>query len=279
MNAPDRIIPIAEASALVFIRASSLAELFDCPARWSAKYLEGKRLPRSAAAQLGTAVHAGTAAFDSSRLPGGSPITAVDAAGALVDAIHRPDEEVEWDDTNPNDAERIALALHTRYCSDIAPRQNYLGVEVTCEKLKLPDLGIALTGTTDRIRRVAGGGNGIADLKTGGKAVGTDGRAVTQGHSAQLGVYELLAEHASGIPITEPAQIVGMQTGKTAAAQRVGTGEVPNARAALVGTEEQPGLLLHASRLIHSGAFFGNSKSFLCSPRYCPAHPTCPFKG
>lgn len=262
---------------LVFIRASSLAELFDCPARWASKYIDGKRLPRSAAAQLGTAVHAGTAAFDHSRLPGGIPVSADDAAGALVDAIHHPDEAVDWEDTKPNDAERIALALHTRYCFDIAPKQTYLGVEVKCEKLELPELGIALTGTTDRVRKTSRG-HGISDLKTGGKAVGADGRAVTQGHGTQLGVYELLAEHAMGLQITEPAQIVGMQTGKTAAAQRVGLGEVPDARAALVGTEESPGLLEHASRLIKSGAFYGNSKSWLCSERYCPAHPTCRFK-
>lgn len=278
MNAPDRIIPIADASSLVAIRASSLAELFDCPARWEAKHILGMRSPRSAAAQLGTAVHAGTAVFDASRLPGGSPVSADDAAGALVDAIHKPEEEVDWDETTPRDAERVALALHTRYCAEIAPHQVYRGVEVTCERLELPDLGIALTGTTDRVREI-GGSLGIADLKTGGRAVGADGRAVTQGHGVQLGVYELLAEHAMGLHITAPAQIIGMNTGKTAAAQRVGTGEVPSARAALVGTEEQPGLLQHASRLIHSGAFYGNPKSFLCSPKYCPRHGVCTFKG
>lgn len=281
MNAPDRTV-IASAwpaqRELVFIRASSLAELFDCPARWEAKYILGMRGPRSAAAQLGTAVHAGTAVFDASRLPGGSPVSADDAAGALVDAIHKPEEEVDWDDTAPNDVERIALALHTKYCNDIAPRQVYRGVEVKCEKLELPELGIALTGTTDRVRETPSG-LGISDLKTGKTAVGADGKANTQGHGTQLGVYELLAEHAMGLHITAPAQIVGMNTGKTPAAQRVATGEVPDARAVLIGTEEQPGLLEHASRLIHSGAFYGNSKSWLCSEKYCPAHSTCRFKG
>lgn len=275
MNALDRI---AVAAPLVFIRASSLGEIFDCPARWAAKNLEGLRMPRSVAAQLGTAVHAGTAVFDTSRLPGGSPVSADDAAGALVDAIHKPEEEVDWEDSAPNDVERIALALHTKYCADVAPTQIYRGVEVACEKLELPDLGIALTGTTDRVRETPAG-LGITDLKTGKTAVNTEGRANTQGHGPQLGVYELLAEHAMGLHITAPAQIVGMNTGKTAAAQRVGTGEVQDARAALVGTEEEPGLLQHASRLIHSGAFFGNPKSYLCGPKYCPAHPTCRFKG
>lgn len=270
MNAPER--------PLVLIRASSLAELFDCPARWAAKHLDGLRMPRSAAAQLGTAVHAGTAVFDSSRLPGASPVTADDAAGALVDAIHKPEEEVDWDDSKPQDVERIALALHTRYCTEVAPQQQYVGVEVKCEKLELPDLGIALTGTTDRVR-VTPQGNGIVDLKTGKTAVSAEGKANTQGHATQLGVYELLAQHATGIDITAPAQIVGMNTGKTPAAQRVAAADVPDARAALVGTEEQPGLLEHASRLIRSGAFYGNAKSYLCSERYCPAHSTCRFKG
>lgn len=264
--------------AIIPIRASSLAELFDCPARWEAKHLLGMRGPRSAAAQLGTAVHAGTALFDESRLPGGSPITADDAAGAVVDAIHKPEEAVDWEDTKPTEAERIALALHTRYCSEIAPAQTYVGVEVQCERLELSDLGIALTGTTDRVRQLSDGRLGIADLKTGGRAVGTDGRAVTQGHAVQLGVYELLAEHGMGVPITAPAQIVGMNTGKTAAGQRVGTGEVDSPRHALLGSEEAPGLLEHASRLIHSGAFYGNSKSMLCSAKFCPRHGVCAFK-
>ena len=263
---------------MFFIRASAIAELFDCPARFAAKHIDGLRLPRSAAAQLGTAIHASTGAFDASRLPGGIPITPDDAAGALVDAIHHPEEDVDWEDTLPRDAERIGLALHSRYCSEIAPTQTYRGVEVRCEKLEIPDLGIALTGTTDRVRETPAG-LGIADLKTGGRAVGADGRATTQGHALQLGVYELLAEQAMGMHITAPAQIVGLNTGKTPAAQRVGTGEVHSGRTELVGDGENPGMLEYASLLIHSGNFFGNSKSVLCSSKYCPAHPTCRFKG
>jgi hypothetical protein len=262
---------------LVFIRASSLSELFDCPARWEAKHLLGMRGPRSAPAQLGTAVHAGTAVFDSSRLPGGSPVSAMDAADAVVKAIHHPEEDVDWADQSPRDAERIALALHTKYCFDVAPRQKYLGVEVTCEKLELPELGIALTGTNDRIRMV-GDRRGITDLKTGGRAVGSDGKAVTQKHELQLGVYELLAEHAMGVRIDAPAQIVGMNTGKTAASQRVGLGEVRNARQVLLGKDGEPGALERAAEIIHSGNFYGNPSSFLCSGKFCPRHAVCTFK-
>ena len=43
----QRIIPV---------RASSLSDLFDCPARWEAKNLNNKRLPSCAKARIGTAI-------------------------------------------------------------------------------------------------------------------------------------------------------------------------------------------------------------------------------
>lgn len=260
---------------LVFIRASSLAELFDCAHRWEGKHLLGMNGPTGGAAQLGSAVHAGTAAFDASRLPGGSPLTIDDAASAVVDTIHKPERDVDWGDTPVRQAERIALALHTKYCADIAPKQIYAGVEVTCERLELPDLGIALTGTNDRVRRLANGKLGITDLKTGKRAVKSDGKAETAKHALQLGVYELLATHAMGIPIEAPAQIVGMNTGTTPAAQRIGTGEVKNARELLLGTEDAPGFLEQASAIVRSGVFQANPSSFLCSAKYCPRWNSC----
>lgn len=269
MNAPERIaIPI---------RASGLSELFDCPARWAAKHIDGMHMPSSGAAQLGTAVHAGTAVFDSSRLPGGTPVTADDAAGAVVDAIYKPEHEVDWEEDKPQDAERIALSLHAKYCCEIAPSQTYAAVEIECERLELSDLGIVLTGTTDRVRKTETG-FGIADLKTGKTAVSADGTVKTAGHAFQLGVYELLAQASSGVPITESAQIIGLNTGKTPAAQRAGIGLVSGAREVLLGDGERPGVLEHAARLIHSGDFYGNPRSQLCGAKYCPAFSVCRFR-
>lgn len=262
---------------LTFIRASSLSTLFDCAHRFEGEQLLGMRKARSAPAQLGTAVHAGTAVFDASRLPGAAPMSIDDAASAVVDSIYHPEEDVAWTDMPASCAEKIALALHTKYCADVAPTQTYLGVEVKCERLELPDLGIALTGTTDRIRITSGGRNGIVDLKTGKRAVGADGKPETKKHAMQLGVYELLAEHASGVSITAPAQIVGMNTGETPATQRVGVGEVRDARAALVGTSELPGFLQQAARIVQSGDFPANPNSFLCSPKFCSRWNSCRF--
>ena len=261
---------------IVTIRASSLGRLFDCPASWAATHIDGKRMPSNGKAILGQAVHASTAVYDQSQLEG-SGITIDEAAGAVVNVIHHPEEDVDWDDDSPREAEQIALSLHGKYCRTIAPTQQYAGVEIKCERLEIADLGIALTGTTDRIRDTADG-LAISDLKTGKAAVGSDGIAKTAGHAYQMGVYELLAEQASGIPITGPAQIIGMNTAKTPASQRIGMGEIVGARVILLGDGETPGVLEYASRIIHSGDFFGNPRSMLCNKKYCPVFDTCKFR-
>ncbi len=261
---------------MITIRASSLGTLFDCPARWAATHIDGKTMPSNGKSMLGRAVHASTAVYDQSTIDC-SGITVDEAAGAAVDVIAHPDEEVLWGEDSPTDAEKIAISLHSRYCWKIAPTQRYLAVEARCEQLEISDLGIALSGSVDRIRQVSEG-QAICDLKTGKAAVGSDGTVKTAGHAFQMGVYELLAQHSRGSPITGPAQIIGMNTAKTPAAQRIGTGEIVGAREVLLGDGETPGVLEHASRIIHSGSFFGNPKSMMCSPVYCPIHSTCKFR-
>lgn len=260
----------------VQIRASSLGELFDCPARWEAKCLLKLRLPIPGAARLGTAVHAGAALFDQSRLDK-NPLTIDDCAGAVVDVIYDKDEEVDWEDSAPNEAEKIALPLHKLYCEKIAPQQEYAAVEALCRDLVFTDLGITLTGTVDRVR-VTEDGLGIADIKTGKTAVGADGAVKTQGHAAQVAVYELLASKELGVTIDAPAQIIGLQVAKTEKGRRAGIGEIHGARQLLLGEEDKPGLLELAATIVHSGNFYGNPKSQLCNPKYCPAFQICRWR-
>ena len=146
-----------------------------------------------------------------------------------------------------------------------------------CESLTINDLGISLTGTTDRIYE-ASGELGIADVKTGKAVVSKDGGVKTAGHGYQMGVYELLAEHASGMAVNAPAKILGLNTAKTPASQRIGIGEIKGARDALLGDVESPGILEYAAKIIHSGDFWGNPKSMMCHERYCPAFTNCKFR-
>jgi hypothetical protein len=261
----------------ITVRASSLPELFDCPARWEAKFVRKLRLPRSGAAQLGTAIHAGTAVFDRACIDG-NPVTADEAAGVVVDAIHNPDDDVDWGEDTPSSAESIGVALHKMYCRDIAPRQKYAAVEATCERLEITDIGIVLTGTTDRVT-ITDDGYGIADIKTGKTAVAADGTVKTAGHAAQIAVYELLAEHATGTVIDAPAKIIGLQVAKTDKGRRAGVGTISGARELLVGDGNgRPGLLKLAAGILTRGDFYGNPRSQLCSEKFCPAYKNCRWR-
>jgi hypothetical protein len=262
---------------MITIRASAISDFMDCAARAEAKHLLGMRTPKSAAATIGTALHRSTAVYDASLIDNAG-VTVSEAAAAAVDAIHKPDDDVLWEDDSPQDAEDAALALHTLYCTQIAPTQDYAAVEVTCEKLEISDLDIALQGTTDRVRKTEDG-YAISDLKSGKRAVNADGTVETKGHAWQLGVYELLAERASGLPITEPARIVGLQVAKTEKGRRVAVSHpVAGARDVLVGEPDSPGVLEIVAKMIHSGVFPGNPRSMLCHPKYCPIYNRCKFR-
>lgn len=261
---------------MIALRASGMWEWMDCAARAEAKQLLGKRTPSSGKALLGTAIHKSTAVYDRSTIEGAG-ITIDEAAGAAVDVIQKPDEDILFDDDEKREAlEKVAVALHKLYCTAIAPTQTYAAVEVQCDRLEITDLGIALQGTTDRVRKVAEG-HGIADLKSGGTAVRADGHVETKGAAWQTGVYELLAERASGVPITAPGVVIGLQTGKTERGQRVAvSGPIVGAREVLIGEPDSPGVLEIVAKMINAGTFPGNPRSMLCSAKFCPIYP-CKF--
>lgn len=258
------------------IPASSLGELFDCPARWEVKYIKGLRLPKSGKAQLGKALHIGSAAFDQSRLDGESLGVAA-VVEMIVQAIWHPEEEILWSEELPQSlAEKIALDLFDRYCVEVAFRQEYFGVSVYCRELRLEKWNLALTGTVDRIRVTPQGELGVAELKSGGRVVDTHGKISLARYCLELAIYELLAEEVLGFPVTAPAQVIGLQTAKTEKARRIGLSEARlPLRPLLLGDEHGPGALDYAARILKSGNFYGNPASVLCNPKACPAFGSC----
>lgn len=259
------------------VRASAWPSLFDCAQRFYWQNIVGLRMPSSGNAALGTAIHAGTAAFDGSRLSGEQidVVTAVDTARA---ALQSPEQEVAWDDSlTPVEADTFAVKLTTRYCQEISPTRQYAAVELECNALDIAtNHGVVrVTGTTDRVRALADGREGISDLKTGSRATekAADGsrRAVTKGHHLQLGIYTLMAEQATGRRMEAPAEIIGLQTTKEAP---VATGEIKDVKTPLLGTDDAPGLIEIAARMLRDGIFPPNPKSMLCSKKYCPAYGT-----
>lgn len=260
------------------VRASSWAGLFDCAYRWEGIHLLKMRNVVGLRAALGTAIHAGTAAFDTSRLSG-SGVTADDAAGVMVDKLHDPENEYNplQDDLTVKDAERIGIALTAKYCTEVSPRFDFVAVEMETKPLDIDCGGgtiVRLTGTMDRARiRKGAQGVGIADLKSGSAAV-QKGAAVTKGHAAQVGTYELLYEHTTGQKITDAAEIIGLKTKGT---PEIATGTIVNAKRVMVGTDDQPGLIEFAAEMFKSGRFYPNPRSLLCGEKYCPRYGSCSF--
>jgi hypothetical protein len=259
----------------VSIRASSLAELFDCPARFKAKNIDGMRSPTSGAAHLGTSLHASTGAFDQAVIEG-SPISIEDACDKLVDTIKNPSEAVAWADVTRGEAIDRGVLLTTAYCRDIAPNKTYEAVELQCAPLVIAmnnGVRLTLTGTTDRIR-VRDEKRGISDMKSGARII-KDGAVDVDKHAVQLGTYELievLTKNTTGKDMTLDAEVVALPT-KGAAVPQVATITRPSRL--LFGDAEHVGLLDAAAAIIKSGSFYGNTKSTLCSERYCPAFKKC----
>lgn len=262
------------------VRASSWGRLFDCAHAWEGIHILGIKSQGSPRALLGTGIHAGTAVFDSARITG-DLVSADDAVGVAIDAIEKPESEVDWRDSNLSirEATGIAAVLVTRYCLDVSPKYEFQAVELETKSLVIDCGGgiqIELTGTLDRSRLWKGAeGLGISDLKSGSLAV-VEGKAKTKGHAAQIGTYELLYEHTTGDSITAPGEIIGL---KTSGKPEIATGKILGAKEMMVGTEDSPGLIQYAAEMFRSGMFPPNNQSMLCSKKYCPRYSICKFKG
>lgn len=271
---------MSEDTSAIRVRASSWGSLFACAHRWEAIHLLDYPNVVGLRAVLGTAIHRSTAVFDQSRISG-EGLTPDDAAGTFVDALQHPEGDVDLsrDDLSVGDAERIGLALHTTYCTEVSPRYNFKAVEMETTPLDVDCGGgvvIRLTGTMDRARVRADddGSVSITDLKSGSQAV-QKGAANTKGHSPQVGTYELLYEHTTGERVTADAEIIGL---KTKGKPEVASGRIAHARRVMVGTETQPGLIQFAAEMFRRGDFYPNPQSLLCSERYCPRWNDCLYR-
>ncbi len=263
----------------ITIRASAWSGLFDCAYKFEGIHLLGMRNVVGLRAALGTAIHAGSAVFDQARITGDT-VTAVDAAGVMVDKLHDPENEFDHgkDDITMKEAESTGIALLTKYCNEVSPNYNFIAVEMETKPLDI-DCGdgviVRLKGTMDRARiKKTTGGVGIADLKSGSASV-QKGVAVTKGHGAQIGTYELLYQHTTGEQITSDAEIIGL---KTKGKAEIGFGNISNAMEIMVGNESSPGLIELAAHMFKTGKFYPNPKSMLCGEKYCPRWSSCHFR-
>lgn len=272
----ERLATLVANRPPVRLRASSVGSLFDCAERWVAIHMLGMKSPQRDRTAMGTAIHAGTALFDQEVLDGQTP-SVLAATEAAIEALRNPEEETIWD-LKRDECESIVAGLTNKYCREESPKHHFVAVEAKCESLILSDVGLELTGSVDRVES-KDNKYGVADLKSGVQAVSREGEAKTQAHGPQLGVYEILGEFSTGVAMELPAQVIGMQTGKSRDSQRIAVSEVPGAKSILLGDESRPGLLFNAALIIHGIIpAFGNPRSMLCTEKYCPNYKNCFYR-
>lgn len=254
-------------TSIIRTRASSLADLADCPARWKAKHIDKITLPSSGKAALGTAIHVGTAVYDVGQM-NQAPVSPADCAAVAADAVRSPDEEVDWFDIPQGKAIDLAVDLTIRYTELVQP--TWAAVEPALPPLQVTlDSGrtIELTGHPDNVIK-HGDGFRVRDRKSGTRVV-TRGGVDTSLHRGQLGVYEILIEQAYG-PITGPAEIVAMPTSRHGA---------PIVVAPVEGAKDHAlDWLPILDMYLEHDLWPGNPRSMMCSEKYCPIYHKCKYR-
>ena len=287
------------------VRASSWKTLFSCPLSWYYSNIEKIRTASSGIAQIGTAIHTGTALFDGPRLRGDS-ISVEEAVEGAIAVLYDDDVEVNWDSSAQfKAAEGIVARSVNRYCHDIAPNVVYTAVEARCEDLHINTRygTIVTTGTIDRVRErayaVQDDGSlkqvphhvadaqdcqtitfreNVRDIKTGLQAVGYDddgSRVATIGaHHLQVGIYTIMTEVELQRPMDAPAEICGISTGKSG---DIAVSDIRDVRTALLGSGERPGMSEMAAKMLKDGDFRPAPGTVMCSPLYCSGWDRCPY--
>lgn len=243
-------------------------------------------MPSGAAATIGSGVHVGTAKYDTARLLR-IPPSAEEAIDAAVEYVKDPGEEVLWDDFTKSEAKDIVARLTQNYCIGFASRFFFDAVEMPMDHWDVQaanGLIIRFTGTIDRRRVItqlnpADGTKrerkGICDIKTGAAVISANGEVNTKVSGAQLAQYELLEllqTKTLGKSDLLPAMIFAFPTkGK----HQPAAAEVRNPHRLLTGDAHHKGAIDIIADTLKSGNFWGNARSMLCSPRYCPNYGKC----
>lgn len=250
----------------VTVRASSVAELVDCPLRWATKYLDGRTMPQTPPAVIGTAVHASSASFD--RGEGNAHQTAEIAA----DLVLHPEGETRWLDISKYKAVENAINAHLSYCRDVAPRFEFTHIEEKLDPLSVSiddKVIIEFTGTLDRTRKYMDDVSIVCDVKSGQRVLSQN----MSKHKAQLGVYIMLASKKLGKIYIKTADILQIQTNGKA-----GVHVSSDPYKVLVGEPGHNGIIHYMANMFYNGDYIGNPSSMMCSEKYCPRYNDCFFR-
>lgn len=253
------------------IRASSVKSYIGCNRQWYHVFILGKKTIPNIRATIGTSIHAGvetmwTKAIEAKEKNADIAIM-TDAAISKLRQEIKDAKQMEFDDDMDETMAEVSVIKGTdAYVTDIYP---FTPIPIAVEQeLAVPidhKMVKEVGGTIDYI-----GKNNIADIKTSKRKV------IPSGHVLQQSIYKYVAE-SHGYTV-DRCDIQGIVLAKTKTAGSIESLD-PNVDQAKYIVNSILGKL----NLIWEGTidpellFPGNPSWYLCSPKYCKLHSTCPF--
>jgi hypothetical protein len=259
----------------IVIRPSSLTSYPDCglrtaasayPDLFAAAGYDLRPRQQSAAAAVGTAVHAGAAFTLKSKVDTGDAGADDDAEECAIEGFrHEIAGGATWDDATPrpNDGEKQVRRMVAEYRRTVAPKIVPLMVEKRLEA-DLGD-GYTLSGQADSLAILP---EAVRDLKTGTERI----------HIPQLGAYAILVRsQPNGQNVERVVEDFIPRVKASYAQPHAIEIEYPVQFAEEVAFRRIQDLKRDLMEFAISGdtlAFPANPMSILCSPKFCPAHGT-----
>ena len=257
----------------LILRPSSLDGFMQCPQQWYRVFiLGGTSIPNSRAA-IGTAIHAGAEEMWNDSI---KAKTKISSKGSMADAAMEAFKEEEQkglkysaDESQGSCAKEILIGLDT-FVEDIVPHSDIPTKVEGVYAIEITDHPIVggISGTLDYVDEKRGV---IADLKTSKR------KHMVANSSTQQSIYRHLVE-ANGIKVNSSVIQSVVLKAKPEGHIMDCDINIPKAKS-LVNTLLDT-LTVYNQDIIDPDILFrGNSKYWLCSPKYCAFFGSCKFVG
>lgn len=256
----------------ITLRPSSLDEFAQCPQKWYRSFMLGEIGYVNSRAAIGTAIHAGVENMWNDCIPLKMKINSPSSmADAAMDAWKEEEQKgMRYDsgETEGTCAKEILTGMDT-YMEDIVPWVDIpTHVEVRYTMKLKHDTVEGISGLMDYVHESKGL---LADVKSGKR------KHNVANSSTQQSIYKMLAEH-NGIK-------VNWSTIQNVVLKKKPEGHVMDCHIDIPKAKSLVNTLLDTLDVHNKGIvdpdilFRGNSKYWLCSPKYCAFYGSCKFVG
>jgi len=250
------------------LRPSAVDNFFTCAHQWAKTFLEGQVTIPGARAAIGTAVHKGVEdMWIEAKLKGNKDINMSMVNDSAIESYQSQDNEYDLSYDNGEDlntAQGTVLDGVRVFVEDIVPFTDIPDaveqfIEIDLDHKVVSGLG----GTIDYL-----GGDIIADVKTSKR------KPVAEGYTTQQTIYKILAESTG--------KVINHNLIQGVAFTKNPMGHILELEPKVDKTKFLINSMLDSLDAFEQGVdpkilFRGNTKHYLCSPKYCSLHSCCPY--